>query len=147
MATGNSAPAAPSAHPHAKWQATRDISTLVAGNDTGLRPRFVVVSETDPLERLQFTPVSVRTLRTTIIKPSNQSDAIKIEDMVSKQEHETFYGNVFFLPVSAGSEFVETEDWGRNLQFNDLEIKITGVILYSADFDQRPRLLLSTTSY
>jgi hypothetical protein len=48
----------------------------VAGNDTGLSPRFVVVSETDPLERLQFTPDSVRTLRTTIIKPSNQSDAV-----------------------------------------------------------------------
>jgi len=45
MATGNSAPAAPSAHPDAKWQATRDISTLVASDDTSLSPRFVVVSE------------------------------------------------------------------------------------------------------
>jgi hypothetical protein len=44
MATGNSAPAAPSAHPNAQWHAARDISTLVAGNDTGLSPRFVVVS-------------------------------------------------------------------------------------------------------
>src|SRR5260370_12821399 len=45
MATGNSAPAAPSAHPDTKWQATRDISTLVARDDASLSPRFVVVSE------------------------------------------------------------------------------------------------------
>jgi hypothetical protein len=44
MATGNSAPAAPSAHPDAEWQVARDISTLVAGNDTGLSPCFGVVS-------------------------------------------------------------------------------------------------------
>src|SRR5580692_330325 len=44
MATGNSAPAAPSAHPDTEWQVARDISTLVAGNDTGLSPCFVVVS-------------------------------------------------------------------------------------------------------
>jgi NADP-dependent 3-hydroxy acid dehydrogenase YdfG len=33
MATGNSAPAAPSAHPDTQWQAARDISTLVARDD------------------------------------------------------------------------------------------------------------------
>jgi len=125
-----------------------EINVAFEGLSTPAKSPYAgISSETDPLERLQFTPVSVRTLRTTIIKSSNQSDAIKIEDMVSKQAHETFYANVFFLPVSAGSEFVETDDWGRNLQFNDLEIKITGVILYSADLDQRPRLLLSTASY
>ena len=44
MAAGNSALVAPSSHPDAQWHAARDFSTLVAGDDTGLSPRFVVVS-------------------------------------------------------------------------------------------------------
>jgi hypothetical protein len=60
MGTGNSAPAAPSAHPDTERQVTRDISTLVAGNDTGLSPRFVVVS------RFGFKMGAMGSLTTTI---------------------------------------------------------------------------------
>src|SRR5258708_12952831 len=44
MAARNGALAAPGAHPDAQRYPARDVSTLAAGNDAGLSPRFVVVS-------------------------------------------------------------------------------------------------------
>src|ERR1700679_2696905 len=71
MATGNSAPAAPSAHPDTEWQVARDISTLVAGNDTGLSPCFVVVS---PLRGrvVPREPVQTRCFCRALRMPSSQ---------------------------------------------------------------------------
>jgi hypothetical protein len=71
MATGNSAPAAPSTHPDAEWQVARDISTLMARDDASLSPRFVVVSDKVVVQwiLLQITRASVTSHQAMPVRP------------------------------------------------------------------------------
>src|SRR6202035_1310818 len=60
----------------------RDISTLVAGNDTGLSPRFVVVPRAR-VGRVDYEP-SVGALRNMIVAHSAQevSDPVRVAQVV-----------------------------------------------------------------